>query len=320
MERLSLPRTKKPLKPKVTVAVDLMGSSLEPQGLAEALLEVQRAGNLSCSFLFLAHKSLKGSLSLKEQVFWVPDLFDEKDSPLHGVRRKKNSQTEGLRLVAAGHAQGFISAGDTGTLVTAARLFLKRLSKEIKTTALVTELPSLKNPVMLADVGANVHVKASHFVDFAKLGLACLKARGRKKITMGLLNIGQEATKGPSEWKKAYALLKELKGASFKGNIEPSNLFTGDVDLIITEALAGNILLKTAEGVAKMVMKTIKSSSTQKWLDWSSYPGALLAGLEAPVIKVHGYATEKGFASALLFLMDLLDNRFIEKMKKSLQA
>lgn len=233
---------------------------------------------------------------------------------------KKTSLTVGIRLVAAGDVAGLITAGDTGTLVTAARLFMKPILPS-KHTALMTKLPTLHSPVLLADVGAYVNAKAEHFLDFARLGTALLKAEGQKNIKMAMLNIGRESTKGPLEWTRAYQLLKKFSkeaGIKFAGNIEACDLFMEDLHLVITDALAGNILLKTAEGVAKMVMKATKGRESPSWLDWSVYPGALLAGLESPIIKVHGYSNEKAFTSALTALHQLLEQRVIAKMQSLL--
>lgn len=302
--------------PNPEIAIDLMGCGLEPEAIAKAVMA--EGSSLPYRFRFLVQEDVK--LPKIYPVHKAPDCFEEGDAPLVVARRKKTSLTEGIRLVAQGDVVALITAGDTGTLVAASRLFLKPLLPS-RTTALMTKLPTRHGPVLLADVGANVNAKAEHFLDFARLGTAFLHASGMKTLKMAMLNIGQESTKGPVEWTKAHQLLKELTdGVKFRGNIEACDLFMEDLDLVITDALAGNILLKTAEGVAKMIMYAFKNSngSSSSWLDWSSYPGAILAGLEAPIIKVHGYSNTKAFTSALQSLHGLLDNNTIAKMRSFL--
>lgn len=289
-----------------------MGCGKEPVAIAEAVM----AMGSPFRFVFLVHESVKLSASFETKT--APDLFKDNDQPLHVVRKKTTSLIQGIKLLAEGEVEALITPGDTGTLVAASRLFLKPLLSS-RTTALMTKLPTLSGHVLLGDLGAYVNAKAEHFCDFARLGIAFLQAEGVSHLKMAMLNIGQESTKGPAAWVEAHHLLKDLaaeKGVSFRGNIEACDLFMQDADLVITDALAGNILLKTAEGVAKMVMKALKGTGqTPSWLDWSGYPGAILAGLQKPLIKVHGYSTEKAFLSALKSLEGLLYRDVIKEMK-----
>ncbi|MEI6531259.1 MAG: hypothetical protein WCN87_00360 [Chlamydiota bacterium] len=299
------------------IAIDLMGCGREPVAIAES---VMATGSLF-RYIFLAHESCK--LPSSYAVHYAPDLFTEKDNPLEVARRKKTSLTAGIKLLAEGKVDALITAGDTGTLIASSRLYLNTLLPSRK-VALMTKLPTLKGQVLIGDLGANIHVKAEDFLEFAKLSIALLQAEGIARPKMALLNIGQESTKGSPEWVKAYSLLQEFsseKEVTFLGNIEACDLFTEDVQIVITEALAGNILLKTAEGVAKMVLKALKGSlNLPPWLDWSAYPGALLSGLEVPIIKVHGYSDEKAFLSALASLERLLEEKTMDKMAELLES
>ncbi len=299
------------------VAIDLMGCDVEPVAIAKSVM----AAGFPFKYIFIVHESCK--LPPCYEAHYASEIFSEKDNPLEVARRKKTSLTMGVQLIAVGKADAFITAGDTGTLIASSRLYLETLLPS-KKLALMTKLPTLKGQVLLGDLGANIHVKAEDFLEFAKLGIAFLKASGIAHPKMGFLNIGQESTKGAPEWVKAYLLLQELSSKEnviFHGNIEPCNLFTEDLQLVITEALAGNILLKTAEGVAKMVLKALKGSLEKPlWLDWSDYPGALLVGLKVPVIKVHGYSTDKAFLSAISSIKGLLKEKVIDKMADILRV
>lgn len=312
-----LPR-KTPLKNPL-IAIDLMGCAREPLAIAESVM-TEFAKAEGSSFVFLVHESVNLPASFNSVK--APDLFTDKDLPLNAARRKNTSLTLGIKLLASGRASALVTAGDTGTLVAASRLFLTPLLSS-RTTALMTKLPTLKGHVLMGDLGAYVNAKAEHFCDFARLGVSFLQAEGIKNPKMAMLNIGQESTKGPAEWVKAHQLLHKFakeKGIDFIGNIEACDLFMEDLQFVVSDALAGNILLKTAEGIAKMIMKAMKGShNTPEWIDWSGYPGAILAGLPSPVIKIHGYSTEKAFSSALSSLQNLLQRDVTTKMKVLLQ-
>ncbi len=201
-----------------------------------------------------------------------------------------------------------------------ARLHLKTLSK-ITRPALLTLLPSKNKETVLLDVGANSECKSSHLVEFAAMGVAYQKARGVKNPKVGLLNIGKEAIKGPPELQKAYKALAKAY-PFFHGNIEGRNAFEGLVDVLVTDGFTGNIFLKTSEGIARVLLDTLSEYSELKQLrrrlDYSEYPGALLAGVNGLVIKCHGTANSASLPHSLTSAITLLERNFVENLEKEL--
>ena len=189
-------------------------------------------------------------------------------------------------------------------------------------------MPTKKHPVAVLDVGAGVEVKAKHLLQFASMGAAYQKARGIKKPLVGLLNIGSEALKGTSELRLAYRDLQSLTDApfTFAGNIEGTSVFNGDVDVLVTDGFTGNVFLKTAEGLATLILDRlythISPQDLQKIepqlldlrhrLHYAEYPGALLAGVRGVVIKCHGYSTPQGFAKAIRGAAELVEEGFLD--------
>jgi glycerol-3-phosphate acyltransferase PlsX len=192
-------------------------------------------------------------------------------------------------------------------------------------------MPTKKKPVAVLDVGANVQVKASHLVQFALIGTAYQKTRGIAKPVVGLLNIGSEPVKGTSELRLAYHELKTLANPPFRfaGNIEGKSVFDGEVDVLITDGFTGNIFLKTAEGIASLILDRIQAheelrkfqpqlNDLQRHLHYAEYPGALLAGVKGIVIKCHGYSTPRGFANGVLGAIELSQEKFKDKLTDEL--
>ncbi len=247
------------------------------------------------------------------------------ENPLFALRKKKEaSLCVGLRSLKEGRLDAFVSGGNTGALVSGAKIILGTFPG-IPRPALLALIPTKKQPVAILDVGANVEAKAAHLIQFAKLGAAYQKARGIAHPRIGILNIGSEASKGTPKTRLAY---KELqKTASFAGNIEGKSVFDGDVDVLITDGFTGNVFLKTAEGIASLILDRLQSHSTdesiqqmrphfedlQKHLHYTKHPGALLCGVKKTVVKCHGYSTLEAFVNAVRGAADLEAKNFVEK-------
>ncbi len=271
------------------IGIDLMGATLAP----EAIIVACRAAAGQAELLFAADK---GTAVRAKNCLIAPDTL-RSDEGLLSIRKKENSLALLLKKLRKGELDVVISANHTAAVVAQSRFILKMDGP--KACAFLTYLPACKGKkIAILDLGANLEATANHLLHFAELGAAFLK---KKKLSIGLLNIGEEKQKGPAHWRKAYELIERFcakSGYQFRGNVEPSTLFRDPVDLLVTDAVAGNILLKTAEGVASMILKELKVSAPTDF-EWSSYPGALLVGVTKPVIKVHGYATESSFVAAL---------------------
>lgn len=251
------------------------------------------------------------------------EVIGMEEHPLLALRRKKNaSMNIGMRLLKEKKIDAFVSGGNTGALVSSAKMILSTLPGILR-PCLLTLMPTKKNPIAVLDVGANLHVKASHLIQFASIGAAYQKIRGNPNPTVGLLNIGSEPLKGTSEHRLAYHQLQTKTSFRFAGNIEGRSVFEGDVDVLVTDGFTGNVFLKTAEGIASLILDRLQvpPSEFKKFqsLHYAEYPGAILAGIRGIVIKCHGYSTPKGFTNAVLGAIELAQENFVQKLLNDLR-
>ncbi len=309
--------------PLPTVGLDLMGSDEDSRFVLTSLLPVLE------SLKHSAHFVLFGEEKNREELQSVPfisyqissEVISMDEDPLLAVRRKKGSSLHlGMRALKDKTIQAFISMGNTGALMATARIHLDTLP-QISRPALLTLIPSKKKETVILDVGANTACKSSNFLEFAAMGIAYQKARGIENPKVGLLNIGTEAIKGPPELQKAYKILNKTY-PFFYGNIEGRDAFEGLVDVLVTDGFTGNIFLKTSEGIARFLLDQLSEYShlnkLRSRLDYSEYPGALLAGVNGLVIKCHGTARSASFPHSLTSTITLLQRNFLENLEKEL--
>lgn len=272
---------------KRRIGVDLMGSENAPTQLLRELKALLLPEDTELVLI--------GRPDLKHEA--APLLFIEanheivlEDHPLLALRQKRNSSISvALRLLKEGKIDALIAGGNTGALVSSAKIILGT-SPGIARPALLALMPTKQNLMAVLDVGANIQVNANHLVQFAKLGSDYQKTQGIQEPKIGLLNIGSEPLKGTSELRLAYNELKKLP--NFIGNIEAKEAFDGHIDVLVTDGFTGNIFLKTAEGVANL----LKSARAE-----DERTGAILAGINGTVIKCHSYATPAAFCKAVMF-------------------
>jgi len=240
------------------------------------------------------------------------------DDPNVVVKEKKDSSMAvGLKLVAAGDAQAFLSAGNTGAIVMGSTFLAKRI-RGIERAALAAMLPTKKIPVMVLDVGANIECKPQMLLQFGLMASVYMEnVENRTNPTVGLLNIGAEESKGTPLQTETYKLLKNST-LNFIGNIEAREVPHGNVDIIVADGFSGNLVLKLTEGLgltlmgmmknvfmsniltkfsALMVRKSMLKMKNQ--LDYTEYGGAPLMGISKPVIKAHGSSNAKAIKNAI---------------------
>ena len=230
---------------------------------------------------------------------------------------KESSLAVGLRALADGRGDAFVSAGSTGAIVVGATLIVKRI-KGIKRAALASVIPGLDRSYMLLDLGANVECRPEMLCQFASMGSIYMnKLEGVKNPEVGLINIGAEESKGGELQKEAYKLLKE-SDLNFIGNVEPRDLPKGVCDVAVADGWTGNIVLKLTEGLVsafgkklkgvmmsslltKLGALTMKGALTdfKKSMDYTERGGAPLLGIAKPVIKAHGSSDPKAFMNAI---------------------
>lgn len=263
--------------------------------------------------------------------------MDETTSPTVAVRTKKDSSMNvALEMVKNGEAMACISAGNTGALMTASQLKLKRI-KGVLRPAITTVFPANNNKnIVLLDAGANADCKPEYLDQFATMANEYAKVLlNIDNPRVGLLNIGEEDGKGNELTKSAFYLLKENKNINFCGNIETHEMINGNIDVVVTDGFTGNIVLKTAEGTARFMKNIIKDGVKKSLLakigalfmssvfkdmkkksDSSEYGGALFMGLNGISIKAHGNSDSKAIKNAILVGNKFAENNFIESLKK----
>lgn len=266
--------------------------------------------------------------------------IDMCDEPTTAIRRKKDSSmVVGMRLLTEGKGDAFVSAGSTGALLAGATLIVKRL-KGVKRPAIATVVPGSVKPYVLLDSGANAECRPEMLDAFAVMGsVYAQQVLGRKNPAVGLANNGSEATKGPPDYVAAHALLAKNQSIRFVGNVEPKEIPSGAVDVIVCDGFVGNIILKTTEGVAKMLTGEIKKvfkrgvlskvgyllvkggmADFKKLLDADEIGGAPMLGVKKPVIKAHGSSNARAFCSAIRQARDCVEGHMIENMQDKLAA
>lgn len=261
------------------------------------------------------------------------DVMTMEDDPASIRSRKDSSMAVGLRALADGQGDAFASAGNSGALVVGATLFVRRI-KGIRRAAFGQVIPTATGCTMVLDIGANVECKPSDMVQFGMMGSAYMeKVMGKKNPTIGLANVGTEDHKGGPFQHEAFALLKE-SGLNFVGNVEGRDLPEGKVDVIVCDGFVGNLMLKTYEGVAMVLLDKIKGVLTKglknklaammiyndmkamkKEFDYNEYGGAPVLGTAKPVFKIHGSAKAKTVYSAIRLLKNYVGENVVADMK-----
>ncbi|MBQ8331943.1 MAG: phosphate acyltransferase PlsX [Clostridia bacterium] len=252
------------------------------------------------------------------EIVHASGVITMEDDPLSVMRTKMDSSMSvGLKLLAEGKGDAFVSAGNTGALFTGANLIVRKI-KGARRPALAAMLP-MQPPVLLLDSGANVSVTSDYLEQFAVMGSVYMKKMmGVENPRVGLLNNGSEEHKGTEIQIEAYQKLKQNPEVNFVGNVEGNRVMFDTCDVLVTDGFAGNILLKTMEGMGKLMLKTMKKmffanfktklaalmvksslKDVKKNFDAGEFGGAPILGIARPVIKGHGSSDAKAFKNAI---------------------
>ena len=264
------------------------------------------------------------------------------DMPTQAIKHKKDSSmVVGFNMLKQDEGDVFISAGNSGALLTGATLLVGRI-KGVDRPAIAPMLPSYKKGLMLLDAGANTNCKPINLLQFAQFANIYLqKIYNIEKPVIGLLNIGTEETKGNDLTKESYRLLKEKSeeyGINFIGNVEGREAFSGEVDAVITDGFTGNIFLKTVEGLGKLVKRSLTESLKKnilstiacipalpgikrfsKTMDYKEYGGALFLGVKKPVVKAHGSSDEYLFYFTIKQAEKFAESRAVDILKEEFE-
>lgn len=281
-------------------------------------------------------------ISPRLKIYHTTETIEMEDIPTQAIKRKKDSSmVVGFNLLKEGKGDVFISAGNSGALLTGATLLVGRI-KGIDRPALAGILPAYNSRLLLIDAGSNTNCKPINLLQFAQMSTIYLRNTfGIERPRIGLLNIGTEETKGNELTKESYKLLKEKSeelDINFVGNVEGRDAFSGRVDAIVTDGFTGNIFLKAVEGLGKFVKRSLKDSMKKnilsiiasipslpamkrfaKTVDYKEYGGALFLGVKKPVVKAHGSSDEKLFEFTIKQAEQFVKNKAVDRMIEEFQ-
>ena len=307
------------------------GAQVTLVGRGEAILEAMRKNGID-------------TLPDGVEIANADDVVDMHDDPAKVIRKKPNSSMVlGLKMLADGMGDAFISAGSTGALLSGATLRVKRV-KGIRRAAMGPAMPNKAGgKTVILDCGANAECTPEFLLQFGIVGtLHAKKTLGIANPRVGLLNIGTEDTKGTPLQKEAYALLSEAKEmglVNFIGNVEAREVLLGGVDVVVCDGFSGNVLLKSIEGTAQFMGSLMKHKifkrnffsklgyllckpgvdEVMKMMDYREIGGTQFLGIKKPVIKAHGSSDALAFRNAVRQAMEAAENDFSQELEQGLK-
>jgi len=304
----------------VRVVVDAMGGDHAPDEVVKGALE---AANDHIQVVLVGDEARVGRLLPPDardiELVHAPDVISFHDEPVAAARKKtESSLVVGMKLVHEGRADAFVSAGNTGAVVAASLLYVHRI-RGVQRPAICSIMPALPSPLAFLDIGANAECRPEHLRQFAVMGQAFAReVMGIARPQVGLLSIGEEETKGTADVIETHHLMAADPRIHFHGNVEGRDIMNRKVDVVVTDGFTGNVALKTLEGTAKAIMKALRQAidanvgtkiggallrselyRLRDALDPEEFGGALLVGMQAPVIIAHGSSYARGIANAV---------------------
>ncbi len=308
------------------------GAQIMLVGKGDQILETMRANGIT-------------DLPAGVEIANADEVVDMHDDPANVIRKKKNSSMVlGLKMVADGEGDAFVSAGSTGALLSGATLLVKRV-KGIRRAAMGPVMPNKAGgKTVILDCGANAECTPEFLLQFGLVGsLYAKKYLGVENPKVGLLNIGTEDSKGTPLQKEAYALLKkaaEQNLLNFVGNVEARDVPLGAVDVVVCDGFSGNVLLKTIEGTAMFMGSLMKHKifkrnlfskigylfckpgvdEVMKMMDYREIGGTQFLGIKKPVIKAHGSSDALAFCNAIKQAMDAVGSDISAELEQELKS
>lgn len=326
----------------IKIAVDAHGGDYAPSkpiiGAMEAIkqfndIEIVLYGDET---VIKEHLTDSTRITVKHCNSFIP--MDEKEPALRIRKDKEASLVVAMKDAKEGVVDAIVTAGPTGAVIAGGTLVVKRIPG-FSRPALCPEFPTVdgKGTIML-DIGANAEVKPEYLMQFAQIGsIYSEKVRGIKNPKVALLNIGEEESKGRALELETFKLLKE-SNLNFIGNIESKEILSGEVDVVVTDGYSGNIAMKAMEGSMKAIGKMLKQELSsnvfgklgaliarknfknfKKRFDPNLIGGAILLGLQAPVIKAHGSSNSYAFMNAIRQARKTVDAKVISIVKAELE-
>lgn len=328
----------------IKVAVDAMGGDYAPAEMVAGAVQAVNA-NKEISVLLVGQEQavseeLKKHKFPAEQIQIVPasEIIETEEPPVNAIRKKKDSSiVVGMNLVKKKEADAFVSAGSSGAILVGGQVIVGRI-KGVERPPLAPLIPTEKGASLLIDCGANVDARASHLVQFARMGSIYMEhVMGVKKPRVAIVNIGAEEEKGNALVKETFPLLKSCSDINFIGSIEAREIPHGGADVIVCEAFVGNVILKLYEGVGATLISKVKGGmmvnlrskigallvkpalkETLKSFDASQYGGAPLLGLNGLVVKTHGNSKAIEVCNSILQCVTFKEQGINDKIRESL--
>lgn len=328
------------------IALDAMGGDHGPEELIAGALLAAKQAQLKVSLVgdevllrsFLDKIAIDSKISSLIQIVHSSQVVEMNEHPVDAVRKKKDSSIMvAFDLVRQNEADAVVSAGNSGATMAAAVRVLGRLTG-VARPGIASFFPTLKKPVVLMDVGANVDCRPLHLYQFAVMASCFSRIFDIDRPRVGLLTIGEEGGKGNQLVKESYALLKN-SSLNFIGNVEGRDVFQGDVDVIVCDGFVGNICLKVSEGLAEAAMQMLRNEilkslsakigyllarpafrAFKKRVDYAEYGGAPLLGINGTGIVCHGKSSAQAIKNAILEANKMVRNNVNTDILKSLAA
>ena len=325
-----------------TIAIDAMGGENAPKAIVDAVLKAKPKLKDTKFVLFGDEEKINKIIPPEQKdridVIATSEIIVDSDEPVKAIRRKKNSSmVVAANYVKSGKADALFSLGNTGALLACGIFIIGRI-KGVERPALMPTLPNAKSEdgFNIIDVGANAQSKPEYLVQWAQMAnFYAQKIRNIKNPTVALLNNGAEDDKGDPLHQEAYKLLKATD-LNFIGNAEGNDLMEGKADVIVTDGFTGNATLKAKEGTASVILRLLKDSllnnglrpkvgallakpgltALKKRFDTARYGGAVLLGVNAPVVKTHGRSNIRPIYYTLLQIDKMLSQDLVGEYKK----
>ncbi|HCU57447.1 MAG TPA: phosphate acyltransferase PlsX [Anaerolineaceae bacterium] len=326
----------------MTIVLDAMGSDDRPDPEVQAAVTASNAFNETIILVGNAEEletklnQIPGDKS-RVRIVHAPEALDMSDHIVDARAKKQNSMRVGMELVKAGEADAFVTAGNTGMAMYYARKTFGDIPGLIR-PCLGTIFPVKNGHAVVLDIGANAECRPEFLVQFAIMGKVFSQTMlGFANPRIGLLSNGEEEGKGNNLVRETFPLLAE-SGLNFIGNVEGKELFEGMADVVVTDGFTGNVMLKSTEAVAKLIIDILKEElmssfrtklgallakpafgKIQKMLDPAETGAAPLLGINAPVFVGHGRSDARAMVSAIRSAKQAIDNHLLDELRKAIQ-
>jgi len=332
------------------IIVDAMGGDNAPETVVQGALDAVQEFGVDVILVGRGTELLeilrsKGLETLPKglEISHAPDVVDMHANPTTVLKEHpESSMVQGLKLLHAAQGDAFVSAGNTGALLTAATLECKRI-RGIRRAAMGPVIPNRNGGTVLIDAGANVDCTPEYLLQFGYMGsFYAQKMLGKTNPKVGLLNNGTEDTKGGTLRQETYALLQQARVAgrlNFVGSVEAREVFSGAVDVLVADGFSGNVLLKAMEGTASFLMGELKTvfnknvitkfgalcvmgglKNLKKLLDYRESGGTVLLGISTPVIKAHGSSDARAIRSAIKQAITAVESGLVPAITQNIDA